>query len=54
MNILKIPLLLIRPRKIPKLYPFSCLPGIMINPQWLEPMSRTKLHDPKDARSIEV
>ena len=42
-------------KDLPKIYPFTSWPGIMINPQWLKLlMSRTDLHGPKDVQVIEV
>ena len=40
---------------ITKLSPFASWPGVMINPQWLEPpISRTNFPGPKGVRAIEV
>ena len=41
-------------KDIPKLSPFASWPGIMINPQWLELLSKTKFHSPKDVLPIAI
>ena len=49
-------ILLLKSReKKTKLSPFAYLPGVIINPQWLElPISRTNVHSPKGVRAIEA